>query len=208
MKLITLLTFVFGPACLYNLNAQIKIEATPEKWNAVNGEATFDNGIIHVVNTSQKTALIWFKNSNFEIGSIELDIKGKDVTGQSFVGIAFHGVNNDHYDGVYFRPFNFRNSERQEHSVQYISSPEYHWDVLREKYPGKYENDIQPAPDPNEWFHAKIVVDYPHIIVYVNGAEEPSLKVEQISKNKSGKWGLWVDSEDGWFKNVTLTATN
>jgi hypothetical protein len=41
--------------------------------------------------------------------------------------------------------------------------------------------------------------------VYINGSEEPTLEVEQISKREEGKLGLWLDSKDGWFKNVVVT---
>ncbi len=56
-------------------------------------------------------------------GTIELDIRGKDVQGQSFVGVAFHGVDDSTYDAVYLRPFNFKTGdpERHKHAVQYVS---------------------------------------------------------------------------------------
>src|SRR5437016_3013637 len=37
-------------------------------------------------------------------GTIELDIRGKDVAQQSFLGVAFHGVDTSTHDAVYFRP--------------------------------------------------------------------------------------------------------
>jgi hypothetical protein len=40
---------------------------------------------------------------------------------------------------------------------------------------------------------------------YVNNSTTPVLEVEQISERKDGKLGLWVDSEDGWFRNVTIS---
>src|SRR2546423_1883269 len=66
----------------------------------------------------------------FENGKIELDIKGKDVQGESFVGVAFHGLNDSTYDAVYFRAFNFKSPERSNHSVQYISHPAFTWSKL------------------------------------------------------------------------------
>ena len=44
----------------------------------------------------------------FSDGTIELDLKGKDVQGASFIGVAFHGVDGTTYDAIYFRPFNFK----------------------------------------------------------------------------------------------------
>src|SRR6185295_10939304 len=65
----------------------------------------------------------WLEGVNFANGIIELDIKGKDVLQQSFVGVAFHGVDEKTLDAVYFRPFNFRTTDsvRHIHAVQYVS---------------------------------------------------------------------------------------
>jgi hypothetical protein len=138
-------------------------------------------------------------------GHIDLDIKGKDVAGQSFVGMAFHGAGDEDYEAVYFRPFNFRSPERKDHAVQYISKPEYDWSTLRKNFPGKYENPLEPAPDPNDWFHVRIEIEFPMVRVYVNNSAQPALEVEQISTRKDGKLGLWVDSDDGWFRNVVVS---
>jgi hypothetical protein len=208
MRSITLFTLVLGFLNSSNSNAQTGIKAAAEKWSPHNCQATFDKDIIHVTNTSGKTALLWLNNMDLKNGIVELDIKGEEAGGQSFLGIVFHAADNDHYDAIYFRPFAFMSPEKKEHAVQYINIPDNDWDVLREKHPGKYENNIHPAPDPNDWFHVKIIISYPAIKVYVNGAQKPTLEVEQISKRTNGKFGLWLDSENGWFKNVVISQTD
>lgn len=208
MRSITLFTSILGFLYSFHLNAQTAIAARPEKWIAYNSKAIFNEGIIHLMNTSGRSALLWLKKTNFKNGIIELDIKGKDIGGESFVGLAFHGSGNETYDAVYFRPHNFRNPEKKDRAVQYIDKPGNDWDVLREKHPGKYEHAVNPVPDANDWFHIKIAINFPEIKVYVNGSEEPTLEVEQISKREDGKLGLWLDSEDGWFKNVLITRFN
>jgi hypothetical protein len=118
-----------------------------------------------------------------------------------------NGVDNNTLDAVYFRPFNFQSTDsvRKIHAVQYISQPDYPWQVLREKFNGKYEKTISHAPGGNEWFHAKIVIKYPMVTVYVNGNQEPSLSVEQLNKRTSGKIGLWVgNNSDGDFANLII----
>ena len=150
----------------------------------------------------------WLDGVNFANGSIELDIKGKDVLQQSFVGVAFHGVDEKTLDAVYFRPFNFHaaDSVRRIHAVQYISHPDFPWNVLRETQNAKYEKAIPSAPDPNEWFHVKIVVDYPHITVYVNSNASPCLIVDKLNDRQAGKIGLWVgNSSGGEFANLVIT---
>jgi len=150
----------------------------------------------------------WLDGVNFANGSIELDIKGKDVLQQSFVGVAFHGVDEKTLDAIYFRPFNFHTTDsvRRIHAVQYVSHPDFPWNVLRETQNAKYEKAIPSAPDPNEWFHVKIVVDYPQITVYVNNSASPCLSVDKLNDRQTGKIGLWVGNNSGGeFANLVIT---
>jgi hypothetical protein len=140
-------------------------------------------------------------------GTIELDIRGKDVQGQSFVGVAFHRLDDTTYDAVYFRPFNFRtdDSARHSHAVQYVSHPTYPWQKLRAEHPGEYEKSVTPAPDPSGWFHVRVVVASPKVSVYVADATEPSLVVSQLSQRRRGRVGLWVgNGSDGDFANLKI----
>ena len=148
----------------------------------------------------------WLNNTKFINGTIEVDIKGKDVFQKSFVGIAFHGVNDSTYEAIYFRPFNFRTTDplRKLHAVQYIAPPKFGWEKLRNEFPLKYEQPITPAPDPNQWFHARIVIDNKKIKVYVNGNAMPSLVVERLVHYDGTMIGLWTDG-DGEWKNVKIT---
>lgn len=206
MRTIIILALILVVSPSGNLVAQSTVTAQPGKWLAYNCKADFYGDTIHLVNTSGKSAVLWVRSINFKNGTIELDIKGQDVRGESFVGVAFHAFDNETYDAIYFRPFNFRDPERKDHAVQYIDKPSGDWDILRTEHPGKYEHFIVPDADPNSWFHVKMEVRYPYIAVYVNGSTEPTLSVMQISKRKNGLLGLWTDSKDGWFKNLTIAA--
>jgi hypothetical protein len=157
---------------------------------------------------NENDGIAWLKDIEFSNGTIELDIKGKDVFQQSFVGIAFHGVDNVTLDAVYFRPFNFQSTDpvRKIHAVQYVSHPENTWNFLREKQNGKFEKAVLPAPTGNEWFHVKIEIQYPKVTIYVNGNSEPSLSIDQLNNRKTGKIGLWVgNNSDGYFANLNIT---
>ena len=157
------------------------------------------------INKKPGDGLIYLNDLILGNGSIEVDIKGKDEQGRNFVGIAFHILNDSTYDAVYFRPFNFRNPERKKHAVQYISHPEFDWFRLREAHPGIYENEVAPVPDPNDWFHARIQIEYPEVRVYVNHAAEPSLVVRQLSDRKQGRLGLWIpNGTEGSFRNLKI----
>lgn len=206
IKLSILLITVSLSFCRYAhaQNTNQIAQAEPENWTVHNREVDFNKEVIHL-DAKEGDGILWLNDSEFKNGTIELDIKGKNAPGQSFVGIAFHGKDDSTFDGIYFRPFNFKNPERNNHSVQYIAMPENDWSTLRSAFPGKYENTINPVPDPEDWFHARIVVNYPEVKVYVNEAEKPSLEIEQISDRKHGKLGLWVgNGSEGWFKNLTI----
>ncbi|HEY8927671.1 MAG TPA: hypothetical protein VIM55_00670 [Mucilaginibacter sp.] len=150
----------------------------------------------------------WLVGRKFTNGTIEFDIKGKDTLQHSFVGFAFHGVNDSTYDCIYFRPFNFRATDpvRHSHAVQYVSPPKYDWEILRNQFPNKYEQPLPVPPDPNGWFHAKIVVNGKHISVFVNNDPKPVLEVEQIVPLKGEMLGYWVgNTSGGWWKNLKIT---
>lgn len=144
----------------------------------------------------------------FDNGTIEFDVKGRNVMQQSFVGIAFLVQDRSHYDAIYFRPFNFMNADtaRRRRAVQYISHPDYPWDKLREQHPGKYENKVSPVPDADEWFHANVVVDGKNVSVYVNNSASPSLQVTRLTDASTGKIALWTgNGSNASFANLVVT---
>lgn len=181
--------------------------ATGDDWRVFNREAkvTKQNEKLAVhFNGLPGAGGAWLETADFAAGVIECDIKGKSQR-PSFVGVAFHAQDAEHFEAVYFRAFNFRNEARRQNSVQYISHPDHTWWKLRQDSPGKYESAIDPAPDPDGFFHVKLVVEKPKISVYVNQAEQPCLVVESLSNRTSGKIGLWVDNEsDGAFANLRI----
>jgi hypothetical protein len=163
-----------------------------------------------ILSAAEGEGVAWLNGVTFTNGIIELDIRGKNVEQQSFLGIAFYGLTDTKtMDVIYFRPFNFlaADSVKRSHSVQYAAHPLYPWQVLREKFTGQYEKDIrQPVPDPNGWFHIRIEVNYPEIKVFVNGNTISSLNVKKLNDRKSGLLGLWTgNNSDGAFANLKVT---
>lgn len=151
--------------------------------------------------------IIWLDGFTFTNGTIEFDAKGQSAPRQScFVGIAFRVQDAKTYDAVYFRPFNFRatDPDAKAHAVQYISHPEWRWQKLRAEKTGQYEKPIEPAPDGDAWFHAKIVITRPKVSVFVNGAKEPSLVVNELSDRTGGSVGLW-STASGTIANLKIT---
>jgi hypothetical protein len=152
--------------------------------------------------------LAWWPQAAMADGVIELDVRGKDVLQKSFVGVAFHGANEQTFDAVYFRPFNFKSDDpaRRSHAVQYISHPTYPWDKLRAERPDQFEHEVAQAPDPNGWFHVRVVVKQPAVSVFVNDQSVPCLQVNKLNDRKTGWVGVWVgNGSGGSFANVTVT---
>jgi len=165
-----------------------------------------DQNTVHF-DARQGDGIAIFQNLQFENGTIEFDVKGKDVLQQSFVGVAFHIQNDSTFNAVYFRPFNFEKPERTSHSVQYISHPKFTWQKLRSEFPEQFEKTVVPVPNPDEFFHARIEVEWPFVKVFVENSDIPSLEVKMLSTFKKGKVGLWVgNGSDGSFKNLIVKS--
>ena len=180
-----------------------KIEVFNRKFDqtkAGSAEAVF-------LNAAPNDGVAWIAGVEFSDGTIELEIKGKNEQGRSFVGIAFHVQDNRVFDAVYLRPFNFQaaEQERRSHSTQYISMPGHDWSELRKSHPGKYEFAITPEPDPDSWVKVKLVVKDKNVAAFVNGSDKPTLAVELLNERLKGKVGLWVgNGSDGWFRNLKV----
>ncbi len=160
------------------------------------------------LDVGNNAGVAWLVGSDFSNGTLELDLRGANKPGQSFVGLAFHGADDATYEAVYFRPFNFRQPDaiRRSRAVQYISLPGHDWPTLREQHPGKYEAPVSPVPNPDDWFHARIVIENRTVSVFVNDASDPCLVVESLSDRSTGQIGLWVgNGSSGDFANLKLT---
>lgn len=168
----------------------------------VQGEANGDN------------SLAILKDIDFHNGVIEATISGQPVanageTARGFVGIAFRAaLNASKMEVFYLRPTNGRANDqiRRNHSSQYISIPGYPWEKLRKETPGKYEAyvDILPA----EWIKIKIVVKDETARLYVDGAAQPTLIVNDLKQGKDirGSIGLWIGPGTlGHFTDVKVT---
>jgi hypothetical protein len=158
------------------------------------------------VEDRSNTAFAWVVGVEFSEGIIDVDLKGRNKPQGSFLGVAFHGVDEKTFEAVYFRPFNFRaEGVFRTRAVQYIAWPAYPWKKLRAEQPGQYEQGINPPPDPDGWFHARIEVTKNKVHVFVDNATQPSLVVDRLVERQTGMIGLFVDIQDGTFANFKIT---
>jgi hypothetical protein len=119
----------------------------------------------------------WVEGTDFRSGAIEVDIRGREDMGQTYLGIAFHRKDDATYEAVYLRPFNFRIDDplRRQHAVQYISMPEF---------------DFQDSK----------------LQVYVGLIKQVTLEVRKLGRLEDGQVGLWVGNDSGGdFANLIVT---
>ena len=185
-----------------------------EQWAArklqvVNRDVTAIQGT-RGVHLSQRegNGIAWIEGSEFTEGTIELEVRGKDVFQQSFIGVAFHRRDDNTYEAVYLRPFNFRATDpvRHMHAVQYIAVPDYDWPRLRQDYPEEFENPVDQSVDPTAWVPLRVVVKGRTIQIHVGSATSPALEVRKLGAHDRGMVGLWVgNGSDGDFANLRIT---
>jgi len=153
--------------------------------------------------------ILWLKDVNFKEGTIDVDLRGRNVLLKSFVGIAFHARDTTAYELVYFCPFRFHDTDlvARKWSVKYMTVPNFDYKKLRTEQPGIYENEVTPAPGEADWFHATITVRDGWITVYMNHSATPSLRVKKLDTLTEGKIGLWsyTSSLSSDFANLSIT---
>jgi len=207
-----LMLLVVFLTCISHVNAQrtrhynlVQLLHENKLFTSPNQETQILNDAVKKEAISTK-GIVWLKDVSFSKGTIEVDLRGKNILLQSFLGIAFHAADSTTYDAVYFRPFNFNHEDtfRRKWSVQYFSMPDYDYLRLRNEHPLIYENAVTPVPNPDEWFHATIIITNDSVMVYVNHSTTASLKVKLLNNRSTGKIGLWTSGLSGDFANLSL----
>jgi hypothetical protein len=139
------------------------------------------------------------RGTSFQDGTIQVALTGETAPDaaanlRGFVGIAFRVVGaGSQYECMYLRPKNGRSEDQvqRNHSTQYISIPGFPWQKLRSEHPGQYESYVDLAP--GEWTQVRIQVSGTKARLYVNGAVEPVLIVNDLKqKPTEGQIALWV----------------
>lgn len=149
----------------------------------------------------------------FNDGTIEIDVAGAPRAGmppdaRGFIGVSFRtGQHGEWSEVFYLRPTNGRADDqlRRNHSVQYVSGPQYPWYRLRRETPGVYESytDLETGA----WTRMKIVVAGSTARLYVNGASQPSLVVNDLKHGTApGRIALWANVQtDAYFGPISVS---
>jgi hypothetical protein len=137
--------------------------------------------------------------TDFQDGAIEVDLTGDTLPGappdaRGFTGIAFRAsADASKYEAFYLRPKNGRAEDQlqRNHSAQYISTPDFPWQRLRQETPGQYEAYVDLVP--GDWTQIKIDVHGNKSRLYVHASEQPTLIVNDLKLGSSrGSIALWI----------------
>jgi hypothetical protein len=181
------------------------------KLRAVNRDVVALKGDRRGVHVSEKEGpgVVWVEGTSFTNGTIEVDVRGRDVAQQSFLGVAFHRQDDNTYESVYLRPFNFRatDPERHQHAVQYMAVPDYDWPRLRKEFPNEFERPVDASLGPTDWVPVRVVVTGSQVQVFAGPVKTATLEARKLGTSNAGQVGLWVgNNSDGDFANLRLTT--
>jgi hypothetical protein len=151
---------------------------------------------------------------DFTDGAIEAEV-GAELTGRGapddrgFAGLSFHiGPDFETHETVYLRMTNGRLNvpppppPRIDRAVQYVAHPDFHFDVSREAFPGRYEKGADIAL--GRWHRLRLEVQGKHLRALVDGVEVLTLD-DLHYPGRRGPVGLFVgDGSRGFFTNFGI----
>ena len=180
-------------AANYMGKAAVRVDALPDAPNA--------------------TSFAVVKGSKFHNGTIEVELAGKPAASaagtaaRGFIGIAFR-LQGEKYEYIYLRPTNGRADDqvRRNHSTQYSQHPDWDFARMRKESPEKYESYVDL--EPGVWTKYKVVVEGTKARLYVHGAAQPCLIVNDLKLGDGeGAVALWVGpGTEGYFSGLRVTG--
>lgn len=150
------------------------------------------------------------KGESFHDGEITVELAGlpardAESGARGFIGIGFR-LQNGQYEYIYLRPTNGRADDqvRRNHSTQYGSHPKFGFAEMRAQWPEKYESYVDL--EPGVWTSYRITVEGTKARLYVNGAAQPCLIVNDLKLgDSSGGVALWIGpGTEGYFTGLTI----
>lgn len=209
------------PCAIFRLHAQSsqnvpglaldRLELHNVKAEAVNYKGKSAVRVDALPNAANGVSYAILKGSRFHNGTIEVELAGKPGENagpgaRGFIGIAFRAQGN-RFEYIYLRPTNGRADDqiRRNHSTQYAAQPEFDFDRLRKESPEKYESYVDL--EPGVWTKYRIVMDGTKARLFVHGAAQPCLIVNDMKLGDSeGAVALFVGPDtEGYFANLKIT---
>jgi hypothetical protein len=152
------------------------------------------------------------KDTAFHNGAIAVELAGRPAGSagggaRGFIGIAFR-LQNGKFEYIYLRPTNGRADDqvRRNHSTQYSAHPDFGFAVSRQQAPEKYESYVDL--EPGVWTRYRITVEGTKARLFVHGATEPCLIVNDLKLgDSSGAVALWIGpGTEGYFTGLEIKA--
>ena len=199
---------LLAPLCAQKLD-QLEAHGVSVSNTTYQGKAAIRLDALPTAANGESYAIV--KGSSFHNGTIEVELAGKPAANagpgaRGFIGIAFR-LQGNRYEYIYLRPTNGRADDqvRRNHSTQYGAQPDFDYDRLRKESPEKYESYVDL--EPGVWTKYRIVVDTTKARLFVHGAEQPCLIVNDMKLGDSeGAVALWVGpGTEGYFANLKIT---
>jgi hypothetical protein len=188
----------------------LKIQASVANYRGRQAVRILNDDGPGTVSGGQVVAIV--KASDFKDGTIEAEVAGTPRAGakpstRGFIGIAFRVQGRgSRFETFYLRMTNGRADDQlqRNHSAQYASHPDFPWNRLREENPGVYESYVDL--EPGTWTRIKIVVAGTKAQLYVNGADQPCLIVNDLKLGETrGPVALWTGSDtEAYFSNLKI----
>jgi hypothetical protein len=169
--------------------------------------------VIAAPDAANATSYAIVKDAVFRDGTIEVDLAGQPGAGaaggaRGFIGIAFRLQGDGRYEYIYLRPTNGRADDqvRRNHSTQYSAHPDFDFARSRKEAPEKYESYVDL--EPGVWTRYKIEVEGQKARLFVHGAEQPCLIVNDLKlEPREGGVALWVGpGTEGYFANLKIVS--
>jgi hypothetical protein len=150
------------------------------------------------------------KGTPFHNGTIEVEMAGLPAKAafegaRGFIGVAFR-LRDGRFEYIYLRPTNGRAEDqvRRNHSTQYSSFPDFDFARSRKEAPEKYESYVDL--EPGVWTRVRITVQGTAARLYVHGASQPALIVNDLKLgDSSGDVALWIGpGTEGYFTGLSI----
>ena len=171
-----------------------------------------EDGLTATGNPAGAQSLAIVKSSDLRNGTIEASVVGLPRPGappstRGFVGIAFHvQAQGFRYESIYLRMTNGRSASQLErnHATQYVEQPDFTWQKLRNDNPGEFESYVDL--ESGAWTRIKIVIVGAKASLYVNGADQPCLVINDLKLGENhGSIALWTGSNtEAYFSKLSI----
>ena len=151
---------------------------------------------------------------DFVDGVIEVDVGGElthkgGADARGFVGVAFHVIpERNIFEAFYLRMANGRlnaplpPAPRIDRAIQYAAHPDFHYNVSRAQFPGRYERGADVAL--GRWHRLRVEIEGRRARALVDGNE--ALVVEGLHYGgQGGAVGLFIDDGSrGFFHGLSV----